>query len=126
MELTDAQWEVLKPLVEPKTPSSRRGRPWADTRSVLEGVLWILRTGAQWAELPRDKFAPYQTCHRRFQQWVSEGTLVKVLGALAEICWPAGSFTMRASSTTPLAEIRAAAATDKTGKSNEPRRRNFQ
>ena len=33
--------EVLKPLVEPKTPSSRRGRPWADTRSVLEGVLWI-------------------------------------------------------------------------------------
>ncbi len=84
MELTDAQWEVLKPLVEPKTPGSRRGRPWADTRSVLEGVFWILRTGAQWAELPRDKFPPYQTCHRRFQQWVGEGVLVKVLRALAE------------------------------------------
>lgn len=84
MELTDAQWEVLKPLVEPKTLGSRRGRPWADTRSVLEGVLWILRTGAQWAELPRDKFPPYQTCHRRFQQWVGEGVLVKVLRALAE------------------------------------------
>lgn len=84
MELTDVQWEVLKPLVEPKTPSKRPGRPWAETRSVLEGVLWILRTGAQWAELPRDKFPPYQTCHRRFQQWVREGTLVKVLRALAE------------------------------------------
>lgn len=84
MELTDAQWEVLKPLLEPKTPSKRRGRPWADTRSVFEGVLWILRTGAQWAELPRDKFPPYQTCHRRFQQWVGEGTLVKALRALAE------------------------------------------
>ena len=84
MELTDAQWEVLKPLVQPKTPGQRRGRPWADTRSVLEGVLWILRTGAQWAELPRDKFPPYQTCHRRFQQWVREGTLVKALHALAE------------------------------------------
>ena len=84
MELTDVQWEVLKPLVVPKAPSQRRGRPWADTRSVLEGVLWILRTGAQWAELPRDKFPPYQTCHRRFQQWVHEGTLVKVLQALAE------------------------------------------
>jgi transposase len=84
MELTDAQWEVLKPLVEPKTPSKRRGRPWADTRSVLEGVLWILRTGAQWAELPKDKFPPYQTCHRRFQQWIGEGTLVQVLQALAE------------------------------------------
>ncbi len=84
MELTDVQWEVLKPLVEPKTPSQRRGRPWADTRAVFEGVLWILRTGAQWAELPRDKFPPYQTCHRRFQQWVREGTLVEVLRVLAE------------------------------------------
>jgi transposase len=84
MELTDAQWEVLKPLVEPKTPRKRRGRPWAETRSVFEGVLWILRTGAQWAELPRDKFPPYQTCHRRFQQWVREGTMVKALRVLAE------------------------------------------
>lgn len=84
MELTDAQWEVLKPLVEPKTPRKRRGRPWAETRNVFEGVLWILRTGAQWAELPRDKFPPYQTCHRRFQRWVREGTLVKALRVLAE------------------------------------------
>lgn len=84
MELTDAQWELLKPLVEPRTPAKRRGRPWRDTRQVLEGVLWILRTGAQWSELPRDKFPPYQTCHRRFQQWVRRGTLVKVLRCLAE------------------------------------------
>ena len=84
MELTDAQWQLLKPLVEPGTPKQRRGRPWRDTREVLEGVLWILRTGAQWSELPRDKFPPYQTCHRRFQQWVRAGTLVKVLRRLAE------------------------------------------
>jgi len=84
MELTDAQWELLKPLVEPGTPKKRRGRPWRETREVLEGVLWILRTGAQWSELPRDKFPPYQTCHRRFQQWVRAGTLVKVLRRLAE------------------------------------------
>ena len=84
MELTDAQWELLKPLVEPGTPKKRRGRPWRDTREVLEGVLWILRTGAQWSELPRDKFPPYQTCHRRFQDWVRTGTLVKVLRRLAE------------------------------------------
>jgi transposase len=84
MEVTDVRWELLKSLVEPKTPSKRRGRPWADTRSVFEGVLWILRTGAQWAELPRDKFPPYQTCHRRFQHWVRQGTLVKALRRLAE------------------------------------------
>ena len=83
MELTDVQWELLKSLVEPKTSPKRRGRPWRDTRRVLEGVLWILRTGAQWAELP-DKFPPYQTCHRRFQRWVREGVLVKILRTLAE------------------------------------------
>ncbi len=84
MELTDVQWELLKALVEPRTPKKRRGRPWRETRGVLEGVLWILRTGAQWSELPRDKFPPYQTCHRRFQQWVRVGILVKVLRRLAE------------------------------------------
>jgi len=84
MELTDVQWELLKPLVEPGTPKKRRGRPWRDTREVLEGVLWILRTGAQWSELPQDKFPPYQTCHRRFQRWVREGRLVEILHRLAE------------------------------------------
>src|SRR5215470_779358 len=84
MELTVAQWELLKLLVEPGTPQKRPGRPWRETREVLEGVLWILRTGAQWSELPRDKFPPYQTCHRRFQQWVRSGMLIKVLRRLAE------------------------------------------
>ena len=84
MELTDVQWELLQPLVEPNTPRKRRGRPWSDTRQVLDGVLLILRTGEQWAELPKDKFPPYQTCHRRFQRWVREGTLVAVLRTLAE------------------------------------------
>jgi transposase len=83
MEFTDVQWELLKSLVEPKTPAKRRGRPWKETRAVLEGVLWILRTGAQWSELP-SKFPPYQTCHRRFQSWVRDGVLVQLLRALAE------------------------------------------
>jgi len=66
-----------------QTPARRRGRPWKDKRPVLERVLWILRTGAQWAELPT-KFPPYQTCHRRFQHWVRAGVLVELLRALAK------------------------------------------
>jgi len=50
---------------------------------VLNGILWVLGTGAQWRELPR-KYPPYQTCHRRFQQWVREGNLERILRVLAQ------------------------------------------
>jgi transposase len=68
MDLTDAQWAVLEPLFRPRRRSDGRGRPWRDTRAVLNGVLWILRTGAPWHDLP-SRYPPYQTCHRRFQHW---------------------------------------------------------
>ena len=83
MDLTDAQWAILEPMFRPKRRSDGRGRPWRDTRSVLHGVLWILRTGAQWRELP-SKYPPYQTCHRRFQSWQRSGLLTRVLQKLAE------------------------------------------
>jgi Putative transposase of IS4/5 family (DUF4096) len=62
------------------------------TRQVREGVLWILRTGAQWSELPRDKFPPYQTCHRRFQQWACghAGQGLAPLGQRSSGARPAG------------------------------------
>jgi transposase len=83
MDLTEAQWQVLKPLLTPKRRPDGRGRPWRDTRAVLNGILWILRTGAPWHDLP-DRYPPYQTCHRRFQQWQRDGTLTRLLHALAE------------------------------------------
>src|SRR5438445_12851062 len=83
MHLSDAQWEVVRPLLREKRRADSRGRPWRDARTVLDGVLWILRTGARWRDLPRE-YPPYQTCHRRFQQWVREGRLERILRALAE------------------------------------------
>jgi len=83
-DLTDAQWEVLDPLIpEPPRRADRRGRPWKERRAVLNGILWVLRTGAPWADLP-DRYPPYQTCHRRFQQWVRSGIMKGILEALAE------------------------------------------
>jgi transposase len=83
MDLTDAQWAILAPLLpKPRVRRDRRGRPWRDPRDVLNGILWILRTGAQWKDLP-DRYPSYQTCHRRFQRWVHEGTLRRILKALA-------------------------------------------
>ena len=82
-ELTDEQWTLIKPLLrEPPRRADGRGRPWRDAREVLNGILWILRSGARWQDLP-ERFPPYQTCQRRFQQWVRDGTLRRGLEALA-------------------------------------------
>ena len=83
MDLTDAQWATLEPLFRPKRRDDGRGRPWQDTRAVLNGVFWVLRTGAPWHDLPR-RYPPYQTCHRRFQQWQRSGLLTQLLQKLAE------------------------------------------
>jgi len=83
MDLTDHQWTVLEPVFRPTRRPDGRGRPWTDARAVLNGVLWILRTGAPWADLPA-RYPPYQTCHRRFQQWQRSGRLDRLLQRLAE------------------------------------------
>lgn len=72
--LTDEQWELIEGHL-PSLPvrSDGRGRPWKNNREVLNGIIWILRSGARWQDLPKN-FPSYQTCHRRFQQWVTDGT----------------------------------------------------
>ena len=82
-ELTDEQWALIEPLFDKTDDIQTRGRPPRPAREVLNGVLWILRSGARWQDLP-ERFPPYQTCHRRFQQWVKDGRLKKVLETLAQ------------------------------------------
>ena len=84
MDLTDEQWLAVEPFIpadELKAPGRKGGRPWRSAREVLHGILWVLRTGAPWGDLP-GRYPPYQTCHRRFQRWVEEGVLPKILAAL--------------------------------------------
>ena len=93
-EVSDQQWAVWSPILEPKQRVEGKGRPPADTRAVRNGVLWIRGTGAQWREMP-NKYPPYQTCHRRFQQWVRSGLLEKVLRKLAERLQGEGRLNLR-------------------------------
>ncbi len=82
-DLTDQQWQILSDLIpEPIPRKDGRGRPWKDRRAVMNGILWVLRTGAPWADVP-ERYPSYQTCHRRFQQWVRSGVMRGVLEALA-------------------------------------------
>src|SRR5271165_3361189 len=86
MDLTDEQWEAIRasfPGPERMRTSAKGGRPWRDPRDVLNGILWVLRTGAPWADMPK-RYPPYQTCHRRFQKWETEGVFDCILRALAE------------------------------------------
>jgi len=66
--LKDSQWQRIEPLL-PKMRSG--GRPWADNRKVFEGILWVLKTGARWRDLP-SKFPSASTCWRRLRLWEEE------------------------------------------------------
>lgn len=83
MDLTDEQWFVIRTLIpDPFLCPDGKSRPWRDAREVLNGILGVLRTGALWHDLP-ERYPPYQTCHRRFQQWVRSGILERILKTLA-------------------------------------------
>ena len=78
-ELTDDQWEKLQPLLPPQKP--RTGRTNRDHRLVLEGILWVLRTGAPWRDVPA-RFGPAGTVSSRFYRWRAAGIWDRVLAAL--------------------------------------------
>ena len=77
LRLSDEQWErIRRHFPEENAPESRPGRKPAPTRRVLEAVLWILNTGAQWHMLPQ-RYPNYKTVHRRFQQWCEQQYCVR-------------------------------------------------
>lgn len=83
MDLTDEQWAVVEPVFRHRPrPPGRAGRPPREPRDLVDGILWVLRTGAPWADLP-SRYPPYQTCHRWFQTWCEDGTLKQLLIGLA-------------------------------------------
>src|SRR5258708_474005 len=93
-DFPEPQWAVLGRLLpKPRLRTDRRGRPWRDPRDVLNGILWVMRTGAPWHDLP-PRYPPYQTCHRRFQLWARSGTLHRVLSLLARELADAGGFDL--------------------------------
>jgi transposase len=78
-ELTDEQWAVLEPLLPPARP--RTGRPNKDHRLVVEAVLFRLRTGVPWRDLP-ERYGPWQSVYTRFRRWQRAGVWDRALAAL--------------------------------------------
>jgi transposase len=76
-DLSDAQWELIKNLF----PAQGRGGKWNDHRRTFDGILWILRTGAPWRDLP-ERYGKWQSVYDRFNRYRKSGVFEKILKAL--------------------------------------------
>jgi transposase len=76
-ELTDDGWERIAPLL----PAQGRGGKWADHRAVLNGMFWVLNSGAQWRDMP-ERYGQWETVYGRYRRWTREGLFGRILGAL--------------------------------------------
>jgi transposase len=77
--VTDEEWTLIEPLLPARTATT--GRPPSDPRVMWNGILWILRTGAPWRDLP-ERYGPWQTVYTHFRAWRAAGVYDRVLAAL--------------------------------------------
>ena len=78
LRMNDKQWQRIQPMIPDGKPG---GRPPLDRRTIIDGIPWILRTGAPWRDIP-EAFGKWQTVWRLFDQWNGDGTLDKILQKL--------------------------------------------
>jgi len=77
-EISDEAWDMVADLF---TETRRRGRPRVDDRLMLNAVLWVLRSGAPWRDMP-EHFGPWSTVYQRFRDWRNRGTFEQMLKRL--------------------------------------------
>jgi transposase len=83
--LSDSQWQKIQPLL-PKPKGRKRGRPRKDNRCVLEAILWVLKTGARWRDLPKDFGVSSSVAWKRLRAWEQQGVWLRLWRAfLAEL-----------------------------------------
>jgi transposase len=82
-ELTERQWARIAPLLSHRRRGRGAGRPATDDRPIVNGILWILHTGAPWRDLP-ERYGPWPTVFRRFNDWRRDGTWVRIATSLLD------------------------------------------
>jgi putative transposase len=80
-ELSEVQWRQIEPLLPGK--ASDPGRTAADNRNFVNGVLWVLRSGARWSDLP-ERYGKFKSVHKRFTRWSRKGVWDRVFAALTK------------------------------------------
>lgn len=84
-EISDDLWDVIRPILEGYWPKKATGRKVANWRLILNGIIFRLRSGCQWDQLPT-RFGPKSTVHDWFQRWNKDGVMEKILAQLIEEC----------------------------------------
>jgi transposase len=82
-ELSNRKWERIQSLLPERNHKGGPGHPWRPHRRLINGILWVLHTGAPWRDVPR-RYGPWQTVYDRFNRWRSDGTWVNILTHLLD------------------------------------------
>ena len=91
-DLTDAQWEFIKPLLP---PDANTGRPRNDDREVINGILYVMTTGCGWEYLPHDIGTSWCTCHRRLLEYQRRRVWQKIVTALMKLAYRRGKINLK-------------------------------
>ena len=81
-DVTEEQWERIAPLLPPEK-TGKKGRPRKDDRMMLNGMLWLNHSGAQWRQLP-ERYGPWQSVYARFAKWRDDGILENIFNELSK------------------------------------------
>jgi hypothetical protein len=79
--LTDAEWRLVEPVLPPQQPAT--GRPRHDHRTVLGGILWVVRAEASWRAMPTE-YGRWETAYKRYRLWRATGLWLRILAALSD------------------------------------------
>jgi putative transposase len=79
--VSDELWQQIQPIIPPLPPKKKSGRPRVEDRIVLDGIIYVLRTGCQWKKVSKE-FSSGSTCHLRFSEWVQAGVFAQMWALL--------------------------------------------
>jgi putative transposase len=84
-EVNDELWTIIQPILEELDPPAKTGRPRTGQRDALNGIIYQMRSGCQWNQLPA-KFGDDSSVHRTMQRWIGKGVLERMWATLVENC----------------------------------------
>ena len=76
-ELTDEQWALIQSLM----PKAKPGGRWNDHRTTLDGMMWVLKSGSPWRDMP-ERYGSWKSVYDRFRRWSADGTIERILARL--------------------------------------------